>query len=491
MDTIRVRFAPSPTGSLHIGGARTALFNWLFARAHGGVFILRLEDTDTERFIAEAAAGIGSTLRWLGLDWDEGPDKGGPFGPYAQSERRELYTAAAEKLLKEGKAFRCYCTPEELAREREEARKRGEVPRYSGRCRHLTEEECREKEAQGLRPVLRIAAPNEGTTVVDDLVRGRVTFENRVSFDDYIIIKSNGMPTYNFACVVDDHTMGITHVIRAEEHLSNTPKQIIVYNALGYPVPQFAHVPMILAPDRSKLSKRHGATAVEEFRDEGYLPEAIVNYLALLGWSPGDDREIFDINEIVSLFSLDHVSKNASIYDVKKLTWMNAQYLSNLPLERVVEAALSFMQAKGLVSDSPTAEEMAYVNRVIDAVRTRIHTLVELADASAYFFTDDFSYDEKGLRKHFTKDGVADILARGRAALEQVDPFTLENTEAAYRRVIEEMGIKGGALIHPTRLALSGRTVGPGLFDIIAVLGKDKCLARLDRAIEFIKTREA
>ncbi len=491
MDTIRVRFAPSPTGSLHIGGARTALFNWLFARRHGGKFILRLEDTDTERYIAEAAAGIGATLRWLGLDWDEGPDKGGPFGPYAQSERLDLYTREAGRLLKEGKAYTCYCSPEKLAREREEARKRGEVPRYSGCCRNLSQAECNKLEDMGCRPVLRLRAPEEGTTVVNDLVRGQVTFENRVSFDDYIIMKSNGMPTYNFACVVDDHAMGITHVIRAEEHLSNTPKQIIVYNALGYPVPQFAHVPMILAPDRSKLSKRHGATAVEEFRDEGYLPEAIVNYLALLGWSPGDDREVFDINEIVSLFSLDHVSKNAAIYDVKKLTWINAQYLSNMPLERVVEAALPFMQAKGLVSDSPTAEEMAYVNRVIDAVRTRIHTLVELADASAYFFTDDFTYDEKGLRKHFTKDGVADILARGRDALEQVDPFTLENTEAAYRRVIEEMGIKGGDLIHPTRLALSGRTVGPGLFDIIAVLGKGKCLARLDRAIEFIKTREA
>ncbi len=491
MDTIRVRFAPSPTGSLHIGGARTALFNWLYARKNSGVFVLRLEDTDTERFIEAAAEGIRSTLRWLSLDWDEGPDKGGPFGPYVQSERKALYTAEAQRLLEAGGAYCCYCTPEELAQQREEARKKGEVPRYSGCCRHLTEDERQAKEAQGIRPALRIAAPSEGTTVVEDLVRGEVSFDNRVSFDDYIIMKSNGMPTYNFACVVDDHTMGITHVIRAEEHLSNTPKQSIVYRALGYPLPQFAHVPMILAPDRSKLSKRHGATAVEEFREEGYLPEAIVNYLALLGWSPGDEREVMGLKEIVSTFSLDSVSKHAAIYDVKKLTWINAQYLSNLPIERVVEVALPFYQARNLVSDHPSTPEMGYVTRVIDAVRTRIHTLVELADASASFFTEDYPYDEKGVRKHFTKDGVAEILARGRAALARVESFTLEETEKAYREVIEEMGISGGALIHPTRLALSGRTVGPGLFDIIVTLGQGKCLARLDRAIEFVKTCKA
>ncbi|MDZ7609261.1 MAG: glutamate--tRNA ligase [Candidatus Desulforudaceae bacterium] len=491
MDAIRVRFAPSPTGSLHIGGARTALFNWLYARKTGGVFVLRLEDTDTERFIAAAAEGIFSTLRWLALGWDEGPDKGGPFGPYAQSERKPLYTAEAQRLLEAGSAFRCYCTPDELAQHREEVRKRGEVARYSGRCRHLTEDERRAKEEQGIRPALRIAAPAEGTTVVTDLVRGEVSFDNRASFDDYIIMKSNGMPTYNFACVVDDHTMGITDVIRAEEHLSNTPKQIIVYHALGYPLPRFAHVPMILAPDRSKLSKRHGATAVEEFREQGYLPEAILNYLALLGWSPGDEREVMGIEEIVSMFSLDSVSKHAAIYDVKKLTWINAQYLSNLPIERVVETALPFFQARNLVSDQPATQEMEYAIRVIDAVRSRIHTLVELADASAYFFSEDFSYDEKGVRKHFTKEGVAQVLTRGREALARVEPFTLEETEKAYREVIEGMEISGGALIHPTRLALSGRTVGPGLFDIIVILGKEKCLARLDRAIAFVNACKA
>lgn len=493
MDAIRVRFAPSPTGSLHIGGARTALFNWLFARRHGGTFVLRLEDTDIERFIPEAAAQIGSTLKWLGLDWDEGPDKGGPCGPYAQSERLDLYTAAAGKLLKEGKAYTCYCTPEQLAREREAARKRGKVPRYSGCCRDLSRDQCRKKEDMGCRAVLRLRAPEEGETVVDDLVRGRVTFDNRVSLDDYIIIKSNGMPTYNFACVVDDHAMGITHVIRAEEHLSNTPKQIIVYNALGYPVPQFAHVPMILAPDRAKLSKRHGATAVEEFRDDGYLPEAILNYLALLGWSPGGEQELYDIREIVDMFSMEDVSRNPAVYDTKKLTWVNAQYLSGLPLDRVVEAARPFMRARGYISENPTAEEEAYMRQAVDAVRTRIHTLVELAEASAYFFTDDFPYDEKGVRKHFTKEGVLDILAGGRAALAALDAdaYTLEETEKAYRRAIKEMGIKGGDLIHPTRLALSGRTVGPGLFDIIVALGKEKCLAHIDRAMEYIRAREA
>jgi len=482
-----VRFAPSPTGSLHIGGARTALFNWLFARRHGGRFILRLEDTDTERFVPEAARGILTTLHWLGLDWDEGPDKGGPYGPYRQSERLELYRREADRLVAQGLAYPCYCTPDELAAMREEARKAGRAPRYEGRCRNLTEAERRALEAEGRRPALRIRVP-EGTTVVRDLVRGEVVFDNHAVMDDFIIMKSNGIATYNFACVVDDAAMKISHVIRAEEHLSNTPKQMAVFAALGYPLPQYAHVPMILAPDRSKLSKRHGATAVEEFRDQGYLAEAIINYLALLGWSPGDDNEVMSREEILGRFSLDAVSKHAAIYDVKKLTWLNAQYLSALPLGEAVERARPFFRARGLIGDSLSGEDAAYLARVVDTVRSRVHTLDELAEASSYFFSDEFSYEEKGVRKYFMKPGVADILARGRQALAAVGSFDLESVEAAYRKVIEELGISGGVLIHPTRLALSGRTVGPGLFDIISVLGRERCLERLDRAIRYIET---
>lgn len=485
--SVRVRFAPSPTGSLHIGGARTALFNWLFARKQGGQFILRLEDTDTERYIPEAAEGIARTLRWLGLDWDEGPEVGGPRGPYRQSERLELYRQEARRLVEAGLAYPCYCTPEELARMREEARQKGQPPRYNGCCRHLDDSARREKEAAGLKPALRLKVPKEGTTVVRDLVRGEVVFENS-TLDDFIIMKSNGIATYNFACVVDDQNMRITHVIRAEEHLSNTPKQILIYRALGYPLPQFAHVPMILAPDRSKLSKRHGATAVEEFREQGYLAPAIVNYLALLGWSPGDDREILSREETVSLFSLEAINKSAAIYDVRKLTWLNAQYINNLPLETVVKEALPFLQAATLIPEQPSAGELEYISRVVDVVRSRVHTLVELADAVSYFFVDEFTYEPKGVRKYFSKPEVLDILTRGRKALAEVEPFDLEHTEASYRQAIDDLNISGGALIHPTRLAISGRTVGPGLFDIITLLGREKCLERLDRAIQWIKT---
>ncbi|MEW6541229.1 MAG: glutamate--tRNA ligase [Bacillota bacterium] len=488
MDTVRVRFAPSPTGSLHIGGARTALFNWLFARHHGGVFVLRLEDTDTGRNIEEAAVQIESSLRWLGIEWDEGYDRGGPFGPYRQSERFGLYREEARRLLESGHAYWCYCTPEELAAQREEARRRGEVPRYDSRCRDLTGDRRRAKEAAGIQPALRVKMPKTGATVVKDLIRGEVGFDN-ATLDDIVILKSNGGPTYNFACVVDDGAMRISHVIRAEEHLSNTPKQIVLFNLLGYALPEFVHVPMILAPDRSKLSKRHGATAVDEFRTGGFLPEALVNYLALLGWSPGGEREQFSREELVASFSLDAVSKHAAVYDVKKLTWLNAQYMNSLPLERVVEQVRPFMQEAGYLSASPDPAELDYLNRVVEAVRSRIHTLAELRDASAYFYRPDFEYEEKGVRKHFTKPGVTGILARGREALSALPAgrFTVEGTEEAFRQVIEELGVSGGALIHPARLALSGRTVGPGLFDIITVLGKEQCLLRLDRAIAWIK----
>ncbi|RPF49760.1 glutamyl-tRNA synthetase [Thermodesulfitimonas autotrophica] len=483
---VRVRFAPSPTGSLHIGGARTALFNYLFARANGGKFILRLEDTDFERHIEGAAQGIIESLRWLGLDWDEGPDKGGPAGPYRQSERLALYRREAERLVASGAAYFCYCTPEELAAEREEARKAGRVPRYSGRCRELTPAERAAKEAQGRKPAVRLRVPPDGQTVVEDLIRGTVVFEN-ATLDDFIIMKSNGVPTYNFACVVDDVTMGVTHVIRAEEHLSNTPKQILVYRALGYPLPAFAHVPMILAPDRSKLSKRHGATGVEEFRSQGYLPEALFNYLALLGWSPGDEREILSREEIIREFSLAAVSKHAAIYDVQKLTWLNSQYINSVPLERLVELALPFMRAAGLIGAVLDPQQEDYVRKVLETVRSRARTLLELADMAAYFFRDDFGYDPKGVKKFFTAPGVAALLRKGREALAGVAVFGVAETEAAYRRLIEAEGISGGALIHPTRLALTGRTVGPGLFDIIALLGKERCLERLERAASWIE----
>jgi len=482
MSSIRVRFAPSPTGSLHVGGARTALFNWLFARKYGGSFVLRLEDTDLDRNLAEAEKSILEGLAWLGLDWDEGPDRGGPYGPYRQSERLALYREEAARLVERGLAYPCYCLPEELARDRERAQKEGRPPLYCGRCRDLDEGARREREAAGRKPALRLAvAP--GATHVHDLVRGEVVFDHE-TIDDFIIVKSNGVPTYHLACVVDDHHMRISHVIRAEEHLSNTPKQLMLYRALGWEPPQFMHVSMILAPDRAKLSKRHGATGVEEFRSDGFLPEALVNYLALLGWSPGDEREVFSREELVEAFHPENITKHAAVYDLQKLTWLCAHYLRELPLEVVVERALPFLAAAGLVPATPGAEERPYLERVVDLVRTRVHTLAELASAADYFFRDDFLYEEKGVRKYFAKPGARNLLLKGREALAGAEPFNAAGTEVAYRDLIERLGVSGGSLIHPTRLALTGRTVGPGLFDIVAVLGRDRCLARMARAAE-------
>lgn len=478
MSEVRVRFAPSPTGNLHIGGARTALFNWLFARNRNGKFILRIEDTDIKRSTIESADGIIEGLKWLGIDWDE--------GPYFQSERQKLYKDELHRLIEKGYAYYCYCTPEELAHEREEAAKLKKPYRYSGKCRNLSEQQIKEYKDQGRKPVLRLKVPMEGQVVVNDLIRGKVAFRNDI-LDDFIIMKSNGTPAYNFACVVDDNSMGINYVIRAEEHLSNTPKQLLLYEYLGYDIPQFAHVPMILAPDRSKLSKRHGATSVQEFRDQGYLPEAIVNYLTLLGWSDVDGREKISLDETAKVFALDRVSKNAAVYDVKKMTWMNGLYMSQLPINRIEVLVQPFLKKQGINVDTENDEAHKRLLSILDAVRSRVRTLEELAEGCLYFYKDFDQYDQKGVRKYFKKQGVVELLKEGKAVLQDVEPFDLENTEKAYRKLIDELQIKGAAIIHPTRLALSGRTVGPGLFDIIALLGKEKCIERMDRAIEWIE----
>ncbi len=489
MNEIRVRFAPSPTGSLHIGGARTALFNWLYARGNGGRFIVRIDDTDLSRSTSESAREIISALRWLGLDWDEGPEVGGPYGPYFQSERLNLYNEAAQHLLERGLAYYCYCTPEELAARRQQALKEGRAPRYDGRCRELSREDRIRMEKEGRRPVVRLRIPDTGSTVVHDLIWGDVSFAHEV-LDDFIIMKSNGIPTYNFATVVDDIGMKITHVLRAEEHLSNTPRQILVFQALEQSLPVFAHLPMILAPDRTKLSKRHGATSVEEFREQGYLPEALLNYLALLGWSPEGEVELLSLTELVSQFSLARVGKTAAIYDIKKLTWMNGHYLNEMDLERVVELAIPFLRRKKLVPEDISEELYQYIFKVVGAVRTRVKTLEEVAEASEYFFTDDFPYEEKGVRKYFQKPGVAELLEAAGRRLAQLDSFDLQSVEEAYRSLSAELGVGTGEIIHPTRLALSGRTMGPGLFDIMVILGREKTLERLARAVAFIKSQK-
>lgn len=486
MSEVRVRFAPSPTGYLHIGGARTALFNWLFARKMGGKLILRIEDTDTERLKEDSVSQILTSLKWLGLNWDEGPEAGGECGPYYQSERRELYSKYAQQLLDEGKAYYCFCTPADLEVEREKQRAAKQPFRYARTCRDLDPEVAKARAAAGEPYSVRIKIPTEGSITVHDLIHGDVTF-NMDQFDDFVIVKSNGMPTYNFAVVVDDHLMGMTHVLRAEEHLSNTPKQLLIYEALGFEPPKFGHMPMILAPDRSKLSKRHGATSVEEFRAQGYLPEAIINYLTLLGWGPGDEREIFTLEETVKLFELEQMSKKAAVYDTKKLTWMNGQYLSELPLEKILPEAETFFIKDGLVTKEWLAENKEYFAKLVDTVRVRVKTLQEVVDASAYFFKDVEAYDEKGVAKHF-KPEAAELLEKCIAALEADEVFDLTSTEAIYNKIAADNGLALGKVIHPTRLALTGRTVSPGMFDVMVLLGKEKTLARMRKAVEYIKS---
>lgn len=478
MEEVRVRFAPSPTGYLHIGGARTALFNWFFARQNQGKLVLRIEDTDTERLKEDSVAQILESLEWLGLTWDE--------GPFYQSERQDIYQAAAEALLKSGHAYYCFCSEEELQQEREMQREAGQPMCYSGKCRNLTEAEVKRRLEQQEKPVIRLKMPTERQIVVNDLIRGSVSFKADL-YDDFIIMKSNGTPAYNFACVVDDYDMKISHVIRAEEHLSNTPKQQLIYEALGYEIPQFAHISMILAPDRSKLSKRHGATSVSEYKEMGCLPEALVNYLTMLGWSPSEEQgEIFGPEETIKNFDLSRVSKTAAIYDTQKLFWLNGQYIGQYDLTRLTEYTLPFIYEAGLLTAGEAESQHENILKAIQLVRERVKSLTEIPEALAYFFQEITSYDEKGVTKFFSKEGATDLLQKGRNCLAGITEFTEENIEQAYRALSDELQIKAGQLIHPTRLALTGRTMSPGIFEVMTLLGQEKCLNRLDQAIRYI-----
>ncbi|MGE5474107.1 MAG: glutamate--tRNA ligase [Ignavibacteriales bacterium] len=483
MKEVRVRFAPSPTGYLHIGGARTCLFNWLFARKNGGKLILRIEDTDLERIKEDSINQILESLAWIGLNWDEGPGKGGDFGPYFQAQRLEVYKKEVDRLLAEDKAYYCFCTQEETEEKRQKAQKEGVFYRYDRNCSKLTKEEVHELLNQGKKAVVRVRVPESGQTIVTDMIRGQVVFENAL-LDDMVIMKSNGMPTYNFACTVDDNAMEISHVIRAEEHLSNTPKQMIMYKALGYDIPEFAHVPMILAPDRSKLSKRHGATSVEEFREQGILAEALVNYLCLLGWSAEGQEEIISLEEAMKQFSLERVSKNPAVYDTKKLTWINGNYLKTLDLNYITDLAIPFMKNAGIKIEKVNTEKL---KAVVGLVREKVWTLAEIADASSYFFTDEFEYDAKGVEKYFSGEFICKYFQELITRLQNIEDFDKEITERVYRDYAEELGIKAGELIHPTRLALTGRTVSPGLFEIMEIMGKDECIKRMDKINKRLK----
>jgi nondiscriminating glutamyl-tRNA synthetase len=472
MPNVRVRFAPSPTGYVHVGNARTALFNWLFARHHGGVFALRIEDTDVERSKEEYETQLLDDLRWFGLDWDEGPDKGGPFGPYRQSERREIYAQHAEKLIAQGRAYYCFCSAEQLEAERQEALKAGRQPRYSGRCRKLPPEEAARRKAAGEPAAVRLKI-EESSFSWSDLVHGPTTFSSEV-IGDPILVRSDGNPAYNYAVVIDDHLMEITHVIRGDDHISNTPRQLAVYRALGWQPPEFAHLSTILGADRTRLSKRHGATSLESFRQMGILPEALRNYLALLGWSPGDGKtEILSPQELIEQFSLDHVTKSPAVFDSDKLYWLNRHYMKECPPRRLVELAALFLKEEGYLTadECRNPEALAWLRRVLDAVLKNIRFLAELPEAARLIF--EFDAERARATPEF-QEPVANPAAREvlNAFIPRIlaeNNLTYESFREITKAVQKETGKKGKDLFHPIRVALTGETSGPELEKLIPI----------------------
>ncbi len=476
--SVRVRFAPSPTGALHIGGVRTALFNWLYARHHKGVFILRIEDTDQARSTDESIRIIIDGMKWLGMDWDEGPSvmQDGAVKGYRQTERMDIYREYAERLLKEGKAYRCYCSPEELDARRKEALAAGRPPKYDRKCLNL------KAPVPGRTPVIRFLSSDEGTTIVRDLIRGAVSFENR-QLDDLIIMRSDGFPTYNFAVVVDDVTMKISHVIRGDDHLNNTPRQVQIYRALGYEPPAFAHLPMILGPDKTKLSKRHGATAVTEYVDLGFLPEALMNYVARLGWSHGD-QEIFSVQELIEKFSLENVGKAPSVFNQEKCIWLNHHYIQQADPARLAGLVLELLKKDGVVQEGKEPDG-AWMQKLVRILTERSHTLVEMKISAFPFIQDAITVDEKAKTKHLTPE-VAPLLSELAAKLKTVEPLTHDNIEKVFSDIVNPRGLKLGKLAQPVRVALTGGTVSPGIFDVIEVMGRDKVVARIEAAVKMI-----
>jgi nondiscriminating glutamyl-tRNA synthetase len=474
---VRVRFAPSPTGFLHVGGARTALFNWLFARHHGGRFILRIEDTDSARFKTEFVNGIYDALRWLKIDWDEGPDVGGPHRPYVQSERATLHRQAAEKLREEGRVYECHCAkPSAESEESEDDPSDGPAP-AACRCADLPAAERERLRAQSGGAALRFRVDPARSVTVHDLIRGEVTFPEG-TIGDFVIVKSDGNPLYNFAATVDDYTMAITHVIRGEEHLANTPKQLLLYEALGWKAPAMAHLPIILNEQRRKLSKRDGATFVNDYQEMGYLPEAIVNFLALLGWSPGDNRELMTIDEMIRDFRLEGVVKHPAIFDVAKLGWMNKEYLKATPLSVAVERVLELLP-KRMPHANRTQPE--HVERATALLIDRVRTLADVIDQGSYFFTDGpVTATPEALEKHCTAPETVDRLRELAAALAAAPGFSAHDIEAVIRGLAERSGVKAAAYIHPLRVALTGQAVSPGIFEVASIIGKDVALKRID-----------
>jgi len=510
--SVRVRFAPSPTGYLHLGGARTALFNWLFARKEGGTFVLRIEDTDEVRSTDEAVLQIIHGLNWLGMDWDEGPGcelpRGGiepkkplakipedliqgigPHKPYFQMQRLELYRKYAEQLIKSGKAYRCYCLPKELEEMRKKALEEKRPPKYDGRCRNLTAEHEKKYVDEGRKPVVRFKTPQEGVTEFEDIVRGKVTFENSL-LDDFVMLKSNGVPTYNFAVVVDDYEMKITHVIRGDDHISNTPRQILLYEAFRWKKPKFAHIPMILGSDGTRLSKRHGATSLDYYENEGYLPEAMMNYLALLGWATEDSQQIFTEEDLIEKFSLERCAKSAAIFDPQKLLWMNGEYIRKTKLEKLTLEAFPFIIKAGLVEGREYAEVEDGVKlaltKAISLEQEKIKLLKDIPNLIGYMLKEDLEagdYEEEAKEKVLKASGTKKILLDCRDRLAKLEDFSEERLEKEIREYARESTKNTSDVFHPIRVAVSGRTRGPGLFALLSFLGKERVLKRIDFTI--------
>ncbi len=481
---IRTRFAPSPTGYLHIGGARTTLFNWLFARHHGGQFILRIEDTDEVRSTEDSVQAILDSVAWLGLDWDEGPltmtSEKGPHQSYYQMKRVDIYKKYIGELLKEGNAYPCYCTKDEIEAMRRLAQLEKRPPKYEGRCRNLTDAQRKQNDAGGKPFSIRFRMPEEGTTIVDDLIRGKVEFENKLQ-QDLVIQKTTGGPTYNFACVVDDHLMEMSHVIRGDEHLSNTPSQIQMYKALGWETPQFAHLSMIMGPDGTKLSKRHGATSVLDYKVKGYLPEAMRNYLALLGWATTDSQQLFSGEELISKFDLAGCQKSPATFDTVKLDWMNGEYIRKTPISNLIQLAQPFIEGAGLkVNGGPSLEKTIALEHEKFKLLSEIPTLIE-------FFYKQVEFNPKAMEKVLKAPGAKEVLLGLAGELKEFSPFEDKKLEERIRKFCVDRGLKPGQVFHPLRVACTGRTEGPTLFLMLEIMGREKVIDRLNEAAALLQ----
>jgi glutamyl-tRNA synthetase len=470
-----------------VGGARTALFNWLYARRHGGTFVLRIEDTDVERSSTDMVTGILDGLRWLGLDWDEGPEAGGDYGPYFQSQRLDRHRTLGEGLVASGHAYRCYCSPERLQGFRQQAEAAGGGWLYDRHCLSLTPGQIAEYEAAGVPRAIRFRVPG-GETRFTDLVHGSIAFD-RAHIEDFVILRSDGHPTYHLSVVADDVEMRITHVVRGDDHISNTPKHVMLFEALGSPVPQFAHVPLILGPDRKRLSKRHGATSVTEYERQGYLPEAMVNFLALLGWSPGTNQELFTREELIAQFALEAISGGDAVFNQEKLDWMNAQHVARLANEAIVQMLRRDLESRGLWSAAYEDSRRVWLHQAIDLVKPRVKKVSDFIPQLEPFLRERVDYDPAAVAKHLGTAGLGDHIVALSDAYQRLDVFDVGTTEATLRRIAEERGVKAGALIHATRVALTGRAVSPGLFEVAALIGQASTVARLRQLERFLRTR--